>query len=425
MSNNKDDSKKPLGPGCDVFDPGSLTLAAAIEQILDATPTPTRSKKVKLRKSLGRVLAQDIYATADVPNHTNSAMDGYAFNGTVLDNAGIANLRVIGTAYAGKPFNGIVNEGEAAKIMTGAVMPAATDTVVMQEYIDRTDDLINITKSATPGQNVRQAGEDIAKGSVVFKAGRRIKAAELGVLASLGVSKLKVFKKPRVAFFSNGDEVRQVGEKLKHGELYDSNRHTLFAMLKKVGVKSIDMGVVGDNYQEIRKIIKKGNKMADMVITSAGASVGEADYIYDVLTELGKVNLWKIAIKPGRPLAFGELNDSTFFGLPGNPVSVMTSFALCIKPALEKMSGEQRNHPIQLKARTTREIRKRPGRSEYQRALAYNDSNGQLLVDPRKYQGSGVLSSMAEGNCFVSLDIDSSGARIDDEVDIVLFSELF
>ena len=425
MSNNKNDSKKPLGPGCDVFDPGSLTLAAAIEQILDATPTPTRSKKIKLRKSLGRVLAQDIRAAADVPNHTNSAMDGYAFSGDELDADGFASLRVIGTVFAGKPFDGMVNEAEAARIMTGAVMPAGTDTVVMQEYIDRTDDVISIAKAAKVGQNVRQAGEDISKGSVVFEAGRRITAAELGVLASLGVSKLKVFKKPRVAYFSNGDEVRQVGEKLKHGELYDSNRHTLFAMLKKVGVKSIDMGVVGDDYKAIRKIIKKGNKIADMVITSAGASVGEADYIYDVLTELGKVNLWKIAIKPGRPLAFGELSDSTFFGLPGNPVSVMTSFALCIKPAIEKMSGEQRNHPIQLKARTTREIRKRPGRSEYQRALAYNDENGQLQVDPRKYQGSGVLSSMAEGNCFISLDIDSAGAGVGDEVDIVLFSELF
>ncbi len=423
MSNDK--SNKPMGPGCDVFDPGSLSLQAAIEQILDATPTPTRSNKVKLRKSLGRVLAKDIVAGADVPNHTNSAMDGYAFNGEALDTDGLASLRVIGTAFAGKPFEGSVNPGEAVKIMTGAVMPTGTDTVAMQEYIDRTDDVITLTKAAKTNQNVRQAGEDIAKGSVVFEAGRRITAAELGVLASLGVSKLKVFRKPRIAFFSNGDEVRQVGEKLKHGELYDSNRHTLFAMLKKVGVKAIDMGVVGDDYQAIKKIIQKGNKKADMVITSAGASVGEADYIYDVLTELGKVNLWKIAIKPGRPLAFGELPDSTFFGLPGNPVSVMTSFALCIKPAIEKMSGQHSSSPIQLKAKTTREIRKRPGRSEYQRALAYNDENGQLLVDPRKYQGSGVLSSMSQGNCFVSLSLDSTGANVGEEVDIVLFSELF
>jgi len=418
-------SKKPMGPGCDVFDPGSLTLEAAIQQILDATPAPVRRKKVKLRKALGRVLAKDIRAKADVPNHTNSAMDGYAFNGKNLGEDGLATLDVIGTAYAGKPFDAPANQGEAVKIMTGAVMPAGTDTVAMQEYIDRTDDVISLTKAAKTGQNVRQAGEDISQGTIVFRSGRRIMAAELGVLASLGVRKLKVFKKPRVAFFSNGDEVRQVGEKLKHGELYDSNRHTLFAMLKKAGVKGIDMGVVGDDYKAIRKIIKKGNKIADMVVTSAGASVGEADYIYDILTELGKVNLWKIAIKPGRPLAFGELPNSTFFGLPGNPVSVMTSFALCIKPALAKMSGEQSTQPIQLKARTTREIRKRPGRSEYQRALAYNDESGELRVDPRKYQGSGVLSSMAEGNCFVSLGIDSTGAAEGDQVDIVLFSELF
>jgi molybdopterin molybdotransferase len=295
----------------------------------------------------------------------------------------------------------------------------------MQEYVDRTDDVITLTKAVKADQNVRQAGEDIAKGSLVFEAGRRITAAELGVLASLGISKVKVYRKPRVAFFSNGDEVRQVGEKLKHGELYDSNRHTLYAMLKKAGVKAIDMGVVGDDYKAIRKIIKKGNKIADMVITSAGASVGEADYIYDILCELGKVNLWKIAIKPGRPLAFGELKNSVFFGLPGNPVSVMTSFGLCIRPAIEKLSGQTVSTPIQLKATTTRELRKRPGRSEFQRALAYNDADGKLMVDAQKYQGSGVLSSMAEGNCFVSLDIDSTGANIGEEVDIVLFSELF
>lgn len=422
--NNKP-SNKPIGPGCDVFDPGSLTLDAAVQQILEATPVVKRKKKVKLHKALGRVLAKDIRARADVPNHTNSAMDGYAFNGIALDEQGLASLRVIGTAYAGSPFDGIANQGEAVKIMTGAVMPAGTDTVAMQEYVERSDDVITLTKAARVGQNVRLAGEDIANGSVVFEAGRRITAAELGVLASLGVSKLKVFRKPRVAYFSNGDEVRQVGEKLKHGELYDSNRHTLYAMLNKVGVKAIDMGVVGDDYKAIRKIIKKGNKIADMVITSAGASVGEADYIYDILCELGKVNLWKIAIKPGRPLAFGELKSSVFFGLPGNPVSVMTSFALCIRPAIEKLSGQTLSTPIQLKAITTRELRKRPGRSEFQRALAYNDESGKLMVDAQKYQGSGVLSSMAEGNCFVSLGIDSSGASAGDEVDIVLFSELF
>ncbi len=423
--NTNSKSQKPVGPGCDVYDPGSLTLKDALAQILAAIPEPGRSKKVRLRKAFGRVLAEDIRANSDVPNHTNSAMDGYAFSGSELNAEGNASLRVIGTAYAGKPFEGNAGAGETVKIMTGAVMPGNTDTVVMQEYVELKDDVMHTTKSAKTGQNVRQAGEDISSGSVVLQAGRRVRAADLGLLASLGFSKVRVFKKPRVAYFSNGDEIRQVGEPLKKGELYDSNRHTLYAMLKNAGVKGVDLGVVGDDYKAIKKIIKKGDKIADMVVTSAGASVGEADYIYDILCELGKVNLWKIAIKPGRPLAFGELKNSVFFGLPGNPVSVMTSFATCIKPALEKLSGQQISTPVQLRAKTTSDIRKRPGRNEFQRGFAYNDESGELNVDVRKYQGSGVLSSMAEGNCFVSLGINSEGAKTGEKVDIVLFSELF
>ena len=419
------DSKKPAGPGCDVFDPGSLPLDEAVRQILAAIPAPTKSRKVKLRKSLGRVLAEDIRATSNVPNHTNSAMDGYAFNGKELDAEGLCELKVIGTAYAGKPYQGAVADGQAVKIMTGAVMPGHTDTVVMQEYTELEKDRVRITKAAKTGQNVRQAGEDIARNSVVLKAGKRLAAADLGLLASLGFSKVRVFRKPRVAYFSNGDEIRQPGEPLEIGELYDSNRHTLYAMLRHAGVKAIDLGVVGDDYKAIKKVIRKGDQLADMVITSAGASVGEADYVYDVLAELGKVNLWKIAVKPGRPLAFGELPDSVFFGLPGNPVSVMTSFASCIRPAIEKLSGQTVSTPIQLRAKTTSDIRKRPGRSEFQRALAYNTDNGELVVDVRKYQGSGVLSSMAEGNCFVFLSLESSGAKTGEEVDILLFSELF
>ncbi len=422
---NIPDSKKPTGPGCDVFDPGSLPLDEAVEQILAAIPTPTKTKKVSLRRSLGRVLADNIRARTNVPNHTNSAMDGFAFKGTDLDDKGFAKLRVVGTAFAGKPFAGEILPGQAVKIMTGAVMPEHTDTVVMQEYVDLDGDHVRINKAARTGQNVREAGEDIAKNSVVLKAGKRLGPADLGLLASLGYNRVPVYRKPRVAYFSNGDEIRQPGEPLAIGELYDSNRQTLYAMLKRAGVKGIDLGVVGDSYEAIRKVIKKGDRVADMVVTSAGASVGEADYIYDVLAELGKVNLWKIAVKPGRPLAFGELPNSVFFGLPGNPVSVMTSFASCIRPALEKLGGQTLSSPIQLRARTTTDIRKRPGRSEFQRGLAYNDEAGALVVDVRKYQGSGVLSSMAEGNCFVFLGLDSSGAQAGDEVDILLFSELF
>lgn len=424
---NQSISQKPAGPGCDEFDPSSLPYEIALGKILSAIPTPRKTKHIKIRKSLGRVLAEDIKSSMDVPNHTNSAMDGYAFNGCELDNEGIAEFAVIGTAYAGKPYPGEVKTNQAVKIMTGAVMPDGADSVVMQEYVELLDNTqrIKITKAAKLGQNVRAAGEDIRQGAIVLKKGTRIGAAQLGLIASMGLKKVSVFKKPRVAFFSNGDEIRSVGEPLGHGEVYDSNRHTLYAMLNSMCAKVIDLGVVGDDYKAIKDIIKLGNLKADMVITSAGASVGEADYIYDIISELGKINLWKLAIKPGRPLAFGELSDSVFFGLPGNPVSVMLTCALCVKPSVEKMSGQTAVQPIKISARTLTDLRKRPGRSEYQRATAYRDGQGNLLVNAQKYQGSGVLSSIAEGNCFVVLALESDGIKAGDQVDIILFSELF
>lgn len=419
--------QKPSGPGCDEFDPDSLPYETGLAKILEAIPAPAKTRRLKLRKSLNRILAEDIQATMDVPNHTNSAMDGYAIKGEDLDSNGLARLNVIGVAYAGKPYHGAVSTNQTVKIMTGAVMPKGANTVVMQEYIDASADgtLITITKAAKSGQNVRHAGEDIRKGDVVLKKGTQIRPAQLGLIASMGLEKVTVYKKPRVAFFSNGDEIRKVGEPLQHGEVYDSNRHTLYAMLQNMCVKAIDLGVVGDHYDDIKEIIQRGNTKADMVITSAGASVGEADYIYDIICELGKINLWKLAIKPGRPLAFGTLSDSVFFGLPGNPVSVMITYALCVKPAIEKMSGKTVVAPIKVIAETVTDLRKRPGRSEYQRAFAYRNDKGDLLVNAKKYQGSGVLSSMAQGNCFVVLDITSSGLKAGEQVDIILFSEIF
>ncbi len=420
-------SKKPSGVGCDTFDPNSLNYEQALEKILAAIPLPSQTKQVKLRKALGRVLAQDIKASYDVPNHTNSAMDGYAIDGKDLDENGLGIFELIGSAFAGQPFSGEVYTGQAVKIMTGAVMPKGADTVIMQEYIELINgdaDAIELNKAASKGQNVRYAGEDIAKGSLVFKKGCKIGSAHLGVLASMGISKLSVYRKPRVAFFSNGDEICAVGKALKHGDVYDSNRHTLYAMLNKMGVKAIDLGLVGDDYDQIKAIMEQGNQIADMVITSAGASVGEADYIYDVLSELGKVEVWKIAIKPGRPLSFGTLSSSVFFGLPGNSVSVMTSFGLCVKPAIEKLCGTLPAPNLLVKAKTLSDIRKRAGRSEYQRAWLSRDDD-ELIVDAGKYQGSGVLTSMSKGNCFVVLDLESKGVKAGEWVDILMFSELF
>ncbi len=418
-------SNKPTGPGCDVFDPASLPLEQAVARILITIKPITATTVKPIRKALGRVLAQDITAPDNVPNHTNSAMDGFAFDGARLGADGLGQFTVVGSAFAGKPYLNALKAGEAVRIMTGAVMPQGADTVAMQEYAELNGEKLTLTKSAKAGQNVRAAGEDIKQGEVTLYKGSRLVVADIGLLASLGIESVYVFKKPRVAFFSNGDELRQVGEPLVLGELYDSNRYTLHSLLRNAGAKLVDMGVVGDEYEAIRAAIVKGDKAADLVITSAGASVGEADYVYDILHELGEVDFWKLAIKPGRPLAFGKLAHSHFFGLPGNPVSVMVTFALCVRPALARLSGETATPPILLQATTQHDLRKRVGRSEYQRANYYNDEHGNLTVDAHNYQGSGVLSSMSSANCFIVLDLESEGAKAGDQVQILPFSEVF
>ncbi len=418
-------SHKPTGPGCDVFDPSSLPLEAALNQILGSIRPVTQSARKPIRKTLGRVLAEDIRAPDNVPNHTNSAMDGFAMAVDSLGNDGLATLELVGDAFAGNPFREVVNQGQAVRITTGAIMPAGTDCIAMKEYVEASFAEIKLTKSVRQGQNVRLAGEDIAKGQVVLRKGRRLGVADLGLLASLGLPKVRIYKKPKVAFFSNGDELRQVGETLELGQLYDSNRYTLHGLLKNAGVKLVDLGVVGDEYEDIREAILVGDSGAQMVITSAGASVGEADYVYDILHELGKVDFWKLAIKPGRPLAFGRLKNSSFFGLPGNPVSAMVTFALCVRPAIARLSGEIAPPPIMLKAITQSKLNKRPGRSEYQRAVLKNNAEGELVVEPFDYQGSGVLSSMSEANCFIVLDLESGGVTAGEPVQVLPFSEIF
>ncbi len=421
----KNNSKKPSGPGCDVFDPNSLPLDIALDLLLEKIPTATETTYKPIRKALGRVLAEDIKAPENVPNHTNSAMDGYAFSGNALNAEGLTTLQEVGVAFAGKPFVGKLECGQTIRIMTGAVMPSGADTVAMKEYTDTSNDQVTLTKSVKPGQNVRAAGEDIKQGQTVLQAGRRITVADLGLLASLGFAKVNVYKKPRVAFFSNGDELKQVGEALAEGELYDSNRYTLHGLLKNAGAKLVDLGVVGDEYEAIRDAIELGNAQAQMVITSAGASVGEADYVYDILADLGQVDFWKLAIKPGRPLAFGKLSNSHFFGLPGNPVSVMVTFALCVRPAIQKLSGEHPQPSLLLTAKTLSKLHKRPGRSEYQRAILRNNEQGGLEVSAFGYQGSGVLSSMSEANCFIVLELDSVGIEAGEQVQVLPFSEIF
>ncbi len=395
-------------PNCDdEFDPTLLSVDDAIAEITRTIAPLAATEQLPLRTALGRILASDLYAPADVPNHTNSAMDGYALRAADLEQG--TPLTVVGTAWAGKPHLGAVASGECVRIMTGAVMPEHADTVVMQEQVELLDDHIRVAPGQKAGQHVRHAGEDLAAGALALRAGQRLAPAALGLIASLGIAEVPVFRRPRVAFFSNGDELRSVGQPLNPGEVYDSNRYTLHGLLQRAGMDMVDLGVVPDDRTQIRSAFLSAAHSADALITSAGASVGDADFIKDILDEVGEVSFWKIAMKPGRPLAFGHVGNALFFGLPGNPVSVMVTFYQFVLPALRRLSGETPVLSLRLTAQTTNRIRKRPGRTEFQRGVLTQTPDGDLEVSVTGEQGSGILSSMSEANCFILLPADCDG----------------
>ena len=407
---------------CD-FDPSSITVDQAMAHIRDTIVALDETETLDLRSALGRVTAQDIVSSSNVPNHTNSAMDGYAFNADDLQGAGVAQFEMIGASFAGDPFSGKVGSMQCVRIMTGAVMPDQTDSVVMQERVECDGNLIGIGAGEKKGSNVRYAGEDIRVGDIVIASGTRLGASQLGLLASLGMPEVKVIRRPRVAYFSNGDELRSVGTPLEIGEVYDSNRYTLHAMLNDLGVEQIDLGVVKDDREAIAEVIKEAASRADLVITTAGASVGDADYIKEILASLGQVSFWKVAIKPGRPMSFGKLGHSLFFGLPGNPVSVMVTFQVFLKPAIRQLAGEQHTAPMILKMRLLADLHKKPGRMEYQRGIMSMDSNGETVVSSTGEQGSGILSSMTQANCYIILPDDSDGVKAGEMVEVQPFDQ--
>ena len=412
-------------PSCrDDFDPKSLSADAALEQIKAGVSRVKGIEKIALRAALNRILAEDIHSRINVPSGTNSAMDGYAVNSADIPTEGVAGLNVLGTAWAGKPFASAVTPGNCVRIMTGAIMPTGADTVIIQEDVQLTDSGINIDGSTRKGDNVRQAGEDIAVGDRVLTQGRRLNPADIGLIASLGIAEVCVVRRLRVAFFSTGDELRSIGETLNDGAIYDSNRYTLYGMLERMGADIIDMGVIKDDLDDLEEAFAVAAANADVLITSGGVSVGEADYIKQILAKLGAVDFWKVAIKPGRPLAFGHVGDAVFFGLPGNPVSVMVTFYEFVQPALRKMIGEDDAGILTLKARCDSRLKKRPGRVEYQRGILQRDEAGDLVVTKTGAQGSGILRSMSQANCFIILPIDSDGVEPGTYVDIQPFSGL-
>ncbi len=404
--------------------PETLTVEKARQRILASITPIAGRERLALRSGLDRFLAEAIVSPIDVPGHTNSAMDGFALAAEDLPQEHV-DLRLIGTAYAGTPFEGRCGRGECIRIMTGAPMPAGTDTVVMQEQtLMIGEDRVRIGSGQRPGQNVRQAGEDIARGSNVLEEGRRLTPADLGILASLGFGEVSVHRRPRVAFFSTGDELRGVGEVLNEGEIYDSNRYSLYGMLQRAGVETLDLGVVRDDPEALRQAFREAAGAADVVISSGGVSVGSADYTKTILQECGEISFWQIAMKPGRPLTFGHLDDALFFGLPGNPVAVMVTFYQFVLPALHWLASGTPYQPFTLQARSAGEIRKRPGRFEFIRGEMRQSENGEISVVGLGQQGSGILTSMSRGNCFILLDPSCDGVKPGDPVNVQPFAAL-
>ena len=420
MLNNK---IKTQSSCADDFDSESISVESARQKILEKIAPISTTEKLTLHQSLNRVLAEDIVSKLAVPGHTNSAMDGYALSGDDLPDTTPRQYKVIGTAYAGKPFKEQCHDGECVRIMTGAAMPAGTDTVVMQEHSEKINDTnIRLATGHRKGQNVRQAGEDIAKGSIVLKKSHHIQAAELGVLASIGIAEISVYRRPRIAFFSTGDELRSIGESLGTGDIYDSNRYSLHGMLSQLNVEIIDLGVIRDKLKDLREAFETASSKSDLVITTGGVSVGEADFVKNIVEEMGKIHIWKIAMKPGRPVTFGELDQAVFFGLPGNPVSVMTTFYQFVLPAIQQLSGQGARPPLTIEVISNSALRKRPGRFEYQRGILSRNETGQLTVDVTGKQGSGILTSMSRANCLILLDEHCNGIKIGDYVTVQPFN---
>ena len=403
----------------DDVDTESLSVERARENILAGIEAVRETEQLALQQGLNRVLAEDVVSGMDVPGHTNSAMDGYALSADDLPGASPQQYRVVGTAFAGQPYNGRCEAGQCVRIMTGAAMPAGTDTVVMQEHTEKTGDAeVLIPPGQRPRQNVRLAGEDIGRNSVVLRNGRSLQAADLGVLASIGVGEVKVYRRPRVAFFSTGDELHPVGDTLGDGDIYDSNRYSLFGMLSQLNVDIDDRGIVRDNPGDLKQAFERASKSADLVITTGGVSVGEADHVKQIIDTLGEIRFWKIAMKPGRPLAFGRIGHAAFFGLPGNPVSVMTTFYHFVLPAIQSLAGRVGYRPLTIDVVCTSGLKKRPGRFEFQRGVLGRDDSGRLAVSVTGKQGSGILTSMSLANCLILLDERCEGVEAGDTVSV-------
>ncbi|MBM0490246.1 molybdopterin molybdotransferase MoeA [Aeromonas jandaei] len=400
---------------------GLLPLSDALQGMLEQLACCCDSEQLPLPQALGRILASDIASPLAVPPFDNSAMDGYAVR--LADLAAGIPLIMVGKAFAGQPYQGEWPVGHCVRIMTGAPVPAGTDAVVMQEETQADGDRITFLIQPEPGQNIRRAGSDIGKGACVLQAGTRLTPREMPLLASLGIATVPVRRPLKVAIFSTGDELKPVGTPLAHGDIYDSNRYGVRAMLARLGCDCLDLGIIPDDPAQLRAAFIRADEEADVLITTGGVSVGEADFTKLLLDELGEIGFWKLAIKPGKPFAFGRLPRAWFFGLPGNPVSAMVTFDQLVQPALAKLAGQRFERPLQLQAVTTEQLKKSPGRLDFQRGILSQGPNG-LEVRSTGSQDSAVFSSLSRANCYIILERERGRVAVGETVTVEPFGGL-
>jgi molybdopterin molybdotransferase len=406
------------------FDTDAVPVEEATRHIHSSIRPIEQRETIPIGEAIERILADDLISTIDVPAHDNAAMDGYSCSSGDLCQESDSRLLIVGQAYAGRPFAGVLEQGQAVRIMTGAIMPAAHDTVVAQEHVRLEDGHVLIPRGQQAGKNRRLRGEDLQRGAPALYAGQRLGPAELGLIASLGLDEVKVKRRLRVAILSTGDELRAPGAPLRTGEIYDSNRYTLAAMLKRMDVEVTDLGIVRDEPQELEAVLSAASKQHDAIISSAGVSVGEADFTRSVMSRLGHVDFWKIAMRPGRPLAFGRIGRALYFGLPGNPVAVMMTFLFIVREALLALSGAKRPRLLPVRAKAMDRIRKRSGRTEYQRGFLQFETDGSIALTLMPNQGSAVLSSMSQADCIVVLEHDSGTIEAGQMVNCIPLSSL-
>lgn len=393
-----------------------LSVEGALAKIRDAIQPIMTSERVVLKSALGRVVSEDVVSPINIPYDRNSSMDGYALSSKDINYNQSFTLKLAGASWAGKPYEGELQAGQCVRIFTGAVLPNETDSVVVQEQVSADGENIVFPAHIAAYQNIREAGEDIKQGRLLCTQMKKLTPHDIGLLSAAGVYDVPVQRKLNIAFFSTGDELISIGQQPEPGKIYDSNRYALAGLLTDPCYIAVDMGAIPDDRHRLEECFKQAAQYNDVIITTGGASVGDADYVKDILASCGKINFWKIAIKPGKPLAFGKIGSCYFFGLPGNPVSVVVTFQQIVAPALRQLSGAAVSKPLRLLATCTTTLKKARGRQEFQRGILTQDENGNFFVVSTGQQGSHILSSMSQSNCYIILSAECTGVNSGEKV---------